>query len=155
MINPNEQVLFLPIIYGTEKIKISSIIRIEAISNYSKIFFADGKTLVVAKVLRWFDEKLPVQQFIRVHRTHFVNKSFMRQYNNAGKVKLFSGELKCCERAIGHQQLRHRCGSHCVARRKNVSAFALFIRLRYGRPHGNAGLFGHHGYEQSRLHATG
>jgi two-component system, LytTR family, response regulator len=91
-ININEKVIFLPTIYGAEKIKINSIVRIEAISNYSKLFFADGKTVVVAKVLRWFEEQISYEFFIRIHRTHFVNKSFMQQYNNAGKVKLFSGE---------------------------------------------------------------
>jgi DNA-binding LytR/AlgR family response regulator len=32
---------------------------------------------VAAKLLRWFEEKLPEQFFTRVHRTHLVNKKFI------------------------------------------------------------------------------
>lgn len=92
IINTTEQVIFLPTMYGLEKIPINNIVRIEAISNYSKLFFTNGKTLVVAKVLRWFEERISIEKFIRIHRTHFVNKNCMQQYSNAGKVKLFSGE---------------------------------------------------------------
>ena len=62
---------------GTAEIDITSIIRIEAISNYSKLFFANGKTLVVAKVLKWFEPLLADKGFVRVHRSHFVNTAWI------------------------------------------------------------------------------
>lgn len=58
---------------GTAVINTELLIRIEAISNYSKLFFADGKTLVVAKVLKWFEPLLVDKGFVRVHRSHLVN----------------------------------------------------------------------------------
>lgn len=76
----------------------NSIIRIEASSNYCKLYFdcsfEGRKTLVVAKVLSWFEERLPTEQFIRIHRTHFVNKDFISCYINgtSSKVQLFNGE---------------------------------------------------------------
>ena len=84
--------ILLCTVYSSELINVDNIVRIEAMSSYSKIYFSNGKSLVVAKVLRWFEEKLSATKFIRIHRTHFVNKSFMQQYSNAGKVKLLSGE---------------------------------------------------------------
>jgi DNA-binding LytR/AlgR family response regulator len=53
-INPVSKVciLLLPTCTGIELIDINAVIRIEAISNYSKLYFINGKTLVVAKVLR-------------------------------------------------------------------------------------------------------
>jgi DNA-binding LytR/AlgR family response regulator len=63
------------------------ILHIEAVSNYSKIYFVDGKTMVVAKVLHLFEDKLPMQQFVRTHRKHLVNKRFIESYEN-GKVSL-------------------------------------------------------------------
>ncbi len=54
------------------------IIRVEALSNYSRIYFADGSRLVVAKVLQWFEDFLPAEMFIRVHRSHLVNKQFVK-----------------------------------------------------------------------------
>ncbi|MBX9784367.1 MAG: LytTR family transcriptional regulator [Chitinophagaceae bacterium] len=79
---------------GAEIIDISTIIRIEALSNYSKLFFVNGKTLVVAKVLRWFEEGLSAEIFIRTHRTHLVNKQFIHAYRhgNGAQVKLVNGE---------------------------------------------------------------
>ena len=86
--------LLLPTCKGIEIINIGTIVRIEAISNYSKLYFADGKTLVVAKVLRWFEEMLLAKQFIRVHRTHLVNKQFIRRYikKEGEKIQLTNGD---------------------------------------------------------------
>lgn len=58
---------------GAEIISNNTIIRVEAISNYSKLYFSCGRTLVVAKVLKWFDTELAGQGFIRIHRRHLVN----------------------------------------------------------------------------------
>lgn len=61
-----------------------SIMRIEAISNYSKLYFTDGKTLVVAKVLHWFEENLTGDGFARVHKSHLVNTFYIQNYNSCG-----------------------------------------------------------------------
>jgi two-component system, LytTR family, response regulator len=98
-----DNILLLPTCKGIEAIDTRCVIRIEAISNYSKLFFSNGKTLVVAKVLHWFESRLsPLSterqqagDFLRIHRTHLVNKNFIRQYVNGagGKVKLYNGEM--------------------------------------------------------------
>jgi len=62
------------------------IIRVEALSNYSRIYFVDGSTLVLAKVLQWFEDFLPAEKFIRVHRSHLVNKKFVKAINGE-KIK--------------------------------------------------------------------
>jgi two-component system LytT family response regulator len=70
--------LLVPMVNKTICIHIDSIIRIEASSNYSKIY-CTGQSLpiVVAKVLRWFAETLPQHSFARVHRSHLVNKGYI------------------------------------------------------------------------------
>jgi two-component system, LytTR family, response regulator len=91
--------LLLPVCNGLEIIDINTIIHIEAISNYSKLYFTNGKTLVVAKVLRWFEEHLALQNnaenknvFLRTHRTHLVNKNFISRYTN-GKIELHNHQI--------------------------------------------------------------
>jgi len=86
--------LILPTCKGIEVVNASTIVRIEAISNYSKLYFTNGKTLVVAKILRWFEECLGTDQFIRLHRTHIVNKKLISQYSSGegSEVKLINGE---------------------------------------------------------------
>ncbi|TMI69399.1 MAG: LytTR family transcriptional regulator [Bacteroidetes bacterium] len=81
----------MPMVNKTLCIDIDSIVRIEASSNYSKIY-CKGQALpiVVAKVLRWFEERLPQHSFARVHRTHLVNKKYMVGIRN-DKVILETG----------------------------------------------------------------
>lgn len=63
---------------GLRVVTPEQIIRVESMSNYSKIFFTDTPPLVVAKVLHWFEDGLPDQMFIRVHRSHLVNKMYVK-----------------------------------------------------------------------------
>ncbi len=79
---------------GTDVIDISSIIRIEASSNYSKIFFASGKVLVSSKVLKWFEGILSHHGFARIHRSHLINSSWIQtyQFNNNVSVILQNHE---------------------------------------------------------------
>jgi two-component system LytT family response regulator len=63
---------------GQLLIDTSTIVRIEASSNYCKLFFTNGKKLVTAKLLKWFEKKLPPDSFIRMHRSHLVNNHFLK-----------------------------------------------------------------------------
>lgn len=70
------------------------IIRVEALSNYSRIHFADGNKLVTAKVLSWFENLLPADMFLRVHRSHLINKNFVETSGGSCSKTLifFNGE---------------------------------------------------------------
>jgi two-component system, LytTR family, response regulator len=87
--------LMLPTCKGIEIINSNSIVRIEASSNYSKLIFTNGRTLVVAKVLHWFEKQAGMDMFLRTHRTHLVNKIFISSYINGvgGQICLHNGEL--------------------------------------------------------------
>jgi DNA-binding LytR/AlgR family response regulator len=75
---------------GSFLIDTNTIVRIEASSNYSKIYFSpamDGRQmLVTAKVLKWFEERLPGQYFIRLNRSHLVNNCFLQFHQSTGKA---------------------------------------------------------------------
>ena len=73
----------IPYVGGIRFVQPENIIRIEASSNYSKVYFSNAKPMMVAKVLHWFEDQLPQQMFARVHRSHLVNKMFMCQVNGA------------------------------------------------------------------------
>jgi len=66
---------------GISVIDISSIIRIEAVNNYSKLFLNNGKHLMVSKVLKRMEAMLAGKGFERVHRSHLVNAACIRRYN--------------------------------------------------------------------------
>jgi two-component system LytT family response regulator len=58
----------------------SQIIRLEAESNYTRFFFTDKKPLVVAKTLGEYEEMLGPHGFLRTHRTHLVNRTYVQSY---------------------------------------------------------------------------
>jgi two-component system, LytTR family, response regulator len=72
----------------------NTIVHIEASSNYSKLYFNDGKKLVTAKLLKWFEERLPRQDFTRLHRSHLVNNRFLQIQQSSGKAfELQNGKI--------------------------------------------------------------
>ncbi len=98
----NAPVIVLPTCKGIIVIPVQQIIRIQSISNYSKLFFKDacpatggGKTLVVAKVLHRFEELPQLSSFIRIHRTHLVNINYIKTYQGGkyGLLLLNNGEI--------------------------------------------------------------
>jgi len=50
------------------------IVRLEASSNYTNIYFSNKKKMVTAKVLKEFEVMLEPFGFVRTHRTHLVNR---------------------------------------------------------------------------------
>jgi two-component system, LytTR family, response regulator len=59
--------------YSSRFIKISSITLIEPVGNYSKIVTGDGKHCLVLKTLKQWEEELPDNNFVRIHRASIVN----------------------------------------------------------------------------------
>jgi len=62
------------------------IVRLEASSNYTKIFFANKKTLISAKVLKDFVTMLEPFGFLRIHRTHLVNRHHIHCVTSKGNI---------------------------------------------------------------------
>lgn len=58
--------------------KISEIVRFEADSNYTEVFFRDGTKLLMSKTLRNYEELLEEEGFFRCHRTHLVNLNYVK-----------------------------------------------------------------------------
>ena len=108
--------ILVPTDKGLQVISVQSIIRVQSISNYSKLFFKNGKTLVVAKVLRWFEERLLMYNFLRIHRAHLVNSDCLRGFNNTHTIEV---ELTNGERLT-------------VARRKKTD-FLQSAQMNFGR----------------------
>ena len=69
---------------GKPYLQYDQIVRIEAMSNYSKVYFTNSYPQVFAKVLQWFQEQLPAEKFARVHRSHLVNSAFMLETQKSG-----------------------------------------------------------------------
>lgn len=84
--------LFIPTNKGIKVAMCKNIIRIEANSNYCRLYFDNEEPLTVAKVLHWFEGRLPDEYFYRIHRTHIVNRMFISNISNDNKLTLLNGE---------------------------------------------------------------
>lgn len=90
-ISSQKKKLALP---GTSTIKyvgIDEIIRLQADRNYTHLFFVGGKQFLAAKTLKEYEEILPAESFIRVHRMHLVNNQFIKEYEREGTLILKDG----------------------------------------------------------------
>ena len=78
--------IIIPTNKGLRLCNTDNIIRIQGMSNYSKIYFADSSyPLTIAKVLHWFEEHLPAGVFWRTHKTHLVNTRYVKQLPTSQK----------------------------------------------------------------------
>jgi len=75
-------------------VKITDILRCESDSNYTRFFFTSGKSLIVAKTLKEYDEILNPLGFIRVHQSHLINFDFIERYDKAdgGSIMMADGK---------------------------------------------------------------
>lgn len=85
----------IPTNEGVDFFEINQIIRIESSSNYSKIYFKDGKAILVTKLLKDFEEILTPYRFYRIHNSHLINLSYIKKYirGDGGQVLLQNEEL--------------------------------------------------------------
>ena len=80
------ETIIIPTNKGPRLYSTDSILRIEGMSNYSRIYFADNSyPLTIARVLHWFEEHLPAGVFWRTHKTHLVNTRFVKQLPDSQK----------------------------------------------------------------------
>jgi two-component system LytT family response regulator len=86
--------LSLPNGQGYTLIDIDEIIRIEADSNYSVFHLDKRDKITVSRVLKEYEEILPDDQVVRIHKSSIVNLNYLKEYNsrNGLEVLLKNGE---------------------------------------------------------------
>lgn len=83
--------LAVPTQEATYFLKPASIIRLEGENNYSRFFFSDRKPLLVSKTLKEYEELLSEHGFIRVHKSHLVNRKHIVNLTADGLLRLSDG----------------------------------------------------------------
>jgi|GEM_PF-4857066 len=86
MVNTSECISIIPI---------ESIIKIEGLNNYSRIYTDDGNMLMTSKTLKYFESQLSSYAFVRIHKSHLVNLVFIDKLLNRGgsQILLKTGEI--------------------------------------------------------------
>lgn len=90
-----DEKIAVPTSEGLEFIPIRNIVHIESSSNYSKLFFLDGKNILVTKLLGEFEEMLSPYNFFRVHNSHLINLAYIKKYirGEGGQVVMQNGDV--------------------------------------------------------------
>lgn len=69
----------------------SEIIRLEGESNYTRFYFASQKPMLVSRTLKEYEDILSEHDFIRAHKSHLVNKKFVKHLDKEGLLWLTDG----------------------------------------------------------------
>lgn len=65
----------------------SSIVRCEALSNYTFIHLTSGQKILVSKCLKVIESELSSAQFLRIHAKHLVNISAIASVQTSPKKR--------------------------------------------------------------------
>jgi two-component system LytT family response regulator len=75
-----EQKIALPLLNGFEVVKTSDIVRCQANDNFTEFYFVNGKKMMICRTLKFYEELLKDHGFLRVHKSHLVNKNHIKRY---------------------------------------------------------------------------
>lgn len=78
---------------GTHFIPLNDLLRVEAMSNYSRIFVRNAKPILVSKTLKDLEGALPPKTFIRVHKSHIVNVMHVNNLLPEQRLSLSNGDI--------------------------------------------------------------
>lgn len=85
---PEKTQVILPTLEGFEVVKMEDIVRLRGNGNFTDIYLSNGQKKMVCRFLKHFSEILPYP-FMRVHKSHIINVTFVKNYNKGGFVTLF------------------------------------------------------------------
>ena len=74
-----EDRLFIEVDERSRLLKVSDIIVISAMGDYSQIFSCDGQKSLVLKSLKDWEDRLPAKHFTRIHRSTIVNLEYVER----------------------------------------------------------------------------
>jgi two-component system, LytTR family, response regulator len=78
--------LALPTTEGTFFFKPEEIFRVEGENNYSRFFFSNRRPMMTSRTLKEYEEILSGHRFLRVHKSHLVNKIHVRAISGDGML---------------------------------------------------------------------
>jgi two-component system, LytTR family, response regulator len=96
---------------GTFFFQPSEIIRLEAESNYTQLFFTNKKKLLTSRTLKDYDEILSSHGFIRIHKSHLVNRQHVVNYMGEGMLTMADNSKVEISRRRQHEVMRLLKGS--------------------------------------------
>jgi two-component system LytT family response regulator len=79
---------------GFDIVKTSEIILCEADIYCTRLHLSGKSQILSTHILKYYEELLPKEQFMRVHHSYIVNKEHVKGYTHQGEI-LLSEEIRC------------------------------------------------------------
>jgi two-component system, LytTR family, response regulator len=76
----------LSVTEGVYYVEPTSIIRLEACSNYTYIHFVNRRPMLISRVLKEFENLLSHFGFVRIHKSHLINTAHIKQVRRSGSI---------------------------------------------------------------------
>jgi len=76
-INSRRARFFYNVVGSKKSILIDHILYCKSMSNYTCIHLITGKKIILSKTLKYCQDALPVQEFLRVHASYLINKNYV------------------------------------------------------------------------------
>ncbi|MBM1107917.1 response regulator transcription factor [Aurantibacter crassamenti] len=70
----------IPALDGLKFINTNEIVRCQSDASYTHIFLSTGKKFTATKTLKFLEELLGSNDFFRVHKSHYINLSYVDKY---------------------------------------------------------------------------
>ena len=74
--------LVLPAAHGFDLLAFDDLIRFEGDGCYTRVFIKGGKSKMISRTLKDFEDSLPQKQFFRIHKSHLINLNHIKEYSN-------------------------------------------------------------------------
>ena len=78
---------------GIKFIDTNDIIYCKADGRYTRVHFSDGKSVITARLLKSFEDKLPSDIFLRIHKSHIINIRYITNYKKGIIDSIVLGNL--------------------------------------------------------------
>jgi len=79
--------------HGLKLVTPQEIVRCEASNNYTIFYLTDNTSITTSKTIKEYEEILAEYNFVRVHKSHLVNLSFVEQLTNKHQLLLSNKTL--------------------------------------------------------------
>ena len=77
-----------------KKILLQNVILLKGNINYTTFYLQNGRENVVAHTLKFFENYLETQGFLRIHRSFMINPNFVKEYNHEQEFLMMSNGHK-------------------------------------------------------------
>lgn len=107
--NNQFQKIVLPLADGFEVVNIHDIVHCVANDNFTDFYFVSKQKMMICRTLKFYEELLKDSGFIRVHKSHLINKEHIRKYTRGkgGQLTMSNGSFVDVSPAKKEELMQH------------------------------------------------